>query len=114
MSKAMPELITMEQALRQSKGNGRTLEDIKANYAETVKEVEAKYGPHVPSIYLHLLPKKRGRPKNGAAADPVKIKSVKMSPDFWDELQALAARQGITLHNAIRAALVEYVARKHA
>jgi ribosomal protein S12 methylthiotransferase accessory factor YcaO len=45
---------------------------------------------------------------------PVKQKVVKMPPDFWDELQGLAARQGITLHNAIRAALVEYVARKHA
>jgi hypothetical protein len=102
----------MEEALRESAGKAPTINEIQANYPQIVEEMEAKYGPHVPSIYLHLLPK-RGRPKAGEAPEPVQTKSVKMPPAFWADLQGIAGKHGLTLHAAIRAALMEWVSKRH-
>jgi predicted DNA-binding ribbon-helix-helix protein len=36
-----------------------------------------------------------------------------MPPAFWQELKVLAEKNGMTPHNAIRMALVEWAAKKH-
>ena len=107
-----PKFISEEEILRRST-NAPTLDHIQANYAQIVEEVEAKYGPQVPSLILHLQPSK-GRPKTGETVQPVVTKSIKMSPAYWDDLKSLAASDGMTLHSAIRTALIEYSERKHA
>jgi hypothetical protein len=113
MQKSQPEIITMDEALRESAGRAPTIKEIQANYQQIVEEVEAKYGPHVSSIYLHILPKK-GRPKAGDIVEPVQTKSVKMPPAFWADLQGAAREHGLTMHAAIRTALMEWVTKNHA
>jgi hypothetical protein len=109
-----PELIEMDEAIRRAKADpsAPTIGEMQARQAQTAKEVEAEYGPHVPSIYLHLLPR-RGRPKVGEPQEPVQTKSVRMPPVFWDEFRELAGKDGMTLHAAIRSALVDWVEKKH-
>lgn len=113
ITETLPKLITEDEMIRECKGKGQSLEYLQANYAQIVKEVEAEYGPHVPSIYLHLLPK-RGRPRSGEPVELVKTKSVRMPPAFWDEMQGLASNEGLTVHTAMRTALIEWVERRHA
>jgi hypothetical protein len=109
-----PELVTMEEAVRRAKADPATptIEEMQVRHPQAAKEAEAEYGPHVPSIYLHLLPR-RGRPKVGEPQEPVQTKSVRMSPVFWEEFRELAGRDGMTLHAAIRSALVDWVEKKH-
>ena len=106
------ELLTLEEAMAEAKGNGRSIEELRARYGQSVKEAEAEYGPDVPSVFLHLLPR-RGRPRADETVSPVKTKSVKMPPAFWDELQSLSQAKGMTTHAAIRSALLEWVERNH-
>jgi hypothetical protein len=101
-------IMTLAEALEDAKGKGRTIEEIQANYAQTVKEVEAEYGPHVPSLILHLLPKK-GRPKAGETVEPVKTKSIKMSPALWDKIGALASKRGLSVHALVKTVLLEFI-----
>ncbi|MCL1893285.1 MAG: hypothetical protein FWG02_03465 [Holophagaceae bacterium] len=110
--KILPKFVTEDEMFRECQGKGQTVEYIQANYAQIVKEVEEEMGPHVPSLYLHLLPEK-GRPKAGTKVQPVVSKTIKMSPAYWDDLKTLAAKDGISLHSAIRTALLEYSERKH-
>jgi len=105
-------LITLEEAIAESKGKAPSLDYIRANFGQIVKEVEAEMGPQVPSLYLHHLPK-RGRRKADDECDPVVGKTIKMSVAFWDDFKKVAAKEGVSLHSAIRTALLEYSKRKH-
>ena len=107
-----PELLTLEEAMAEAKGNGRSIEELIARHGQSAKECEEECGPDVPSVFLHLLPR-RGRPRADEAVPPVKTKSVKMPPAFWDELQSLSRAKGITIHAAMRSALLEWVERNH-
>jgi hypothetical protein len=115
MTTALPELITLDEAFNRVEADPNTLaiEELQARYFESVKECEEEYGPDVPSIYLHLLPR-RGRPKANEAVAPVQTKSVKMPPAFWNQFQTLSRSKGMTIHAAIRSALLEWVERNHA
>jgi len=55
----MPRLITLEEALAMAKAdpNTPTLEQLRADHDECVKEADELYGPHVSSFFLHLIPK---------------------------------------------------------
>ncbi|MCL1908969.1 MAG: ribbon-helix-helix domain-containing protein [Holophagaceae bacterium] len=111
----LPGNITLHEAIRRAKAdpNALTIEQLSARYEQSVREAEEEYGPHVPSLILHRLPQ-RGRPKNGKPVEPVKTKSVRMPPAFWDEMQRLASIEGLTVHSAMRTAMIEWVERKHA
>jgi hypothetical protein len=113
MTNAQTEIITLDQALAEARGKGRTVGELHARYEQSLQEAEAECGPQVPSLMLHLLPK-RGRPKMGEPIKPAKSKSIRMSPVFWDELQRLAVMEGLSLHTAMRAALLEWVGKRHA
>lgn len=52
---------------------------------------------------------KRGRPAKGVAVEPVEVKAVKMPPAFWKALEVAARKHGLTLHAAMRTALVEWL-----
>jgi macrodomain Ter protein organizer (MatP/YcbG family) len=104
-----PDFITLEDVLKDaSRAGAPTAAEIQANYAQIVEEVEALYGPDVPSLVLHLMPK-IGRPKNGEAVEPVKTKSIKMPPALWDKIGNLASKQGLTLHAYVRTVLIDAI-----
>ena len=107
------ELLTLEEAMAEAKEKGRSIEELRARYRQSVIEAEAECGPDVPSICLHLLPRK-GRPKANEAVAPVQTKSVKMPPAFWNQFQTLSRSKGMTIHAAIRSDLLEWVERNHA
>jgi len=105
---ALLKTITIEQALEETKGKGPTIAELEASYGQIVAEVEAEFPPDFP-----ILPK-RGRPKADSRVMTAKIKSVRMEPEFWDDLSMIANSQGLTIHAAMKIALIEYSERKHA
>ena len=110
------ELSTLEEAMAEAKGNGRSIEELIARHGQSAKECEEECGPDVPSVSIHQLPR-RGRPRRPRADEavpPVKTKSVKMPPAFRDELQSSSRAKGMTVHAAMRSASLEWVERNHA
>ena len=101
--------ITFEEAVQRAKEAGHTHDYVQANYAKVVAEVEAEYGPQVPAMVL-----RRGRPRKGEVAETVQVKSIKMTPDFWEAFEAQAENAGLNMHAAMRAALVEWADRHRA
>jgi hypothetical protein len=70
------------------------------------------FPPSISRAFPPRLPSpKRGRPPKGAKVEPVVVKAVKMPPDFWNALEVAARARGITLHAAMRAALVDWLGR---
>jgi hypothetical protein len=109
---------TLQEAIRRAKADPQALsaEQLSARHAQSVKEAEEECGPHVPSLILHLLPKK-GRPKAGEIVEPVKAKSIKMSPALWDKIGALASKHGLSVHAFIKTVLLDFIEkdeRRHA
>jgi len=101
--------ITLEEAIRRAQQDHHTHDYVQANYAKVVAEVEAEFGPQVPAMIL-----RRGRPRKGEVPAMVQVKSIKMTPDFWEAFQAQAEAAGMNLHAAMRAALVEWASRHRA
>jgi hypothetical protein len=101
--------ISLDEMIARARKDNHTHDFVQANYAQVVAEVETELGPQVPPITL-----RRGRPRKGETADTVQVKSVKMTPDFWISFQALAEADGMNMHAAMRAALVEWMARHQA
>ena len=52
-----------------------------------------------------------GRPKKGAPAAHSITKSVRFPDEVWKALEKRAKKQGITLHAALRKAIVEWLKR---
>ena len=53
----------------------------------------------------------RGRPKRGAETGPTVPKSVRLPEQVWERLAQRAREEGITLHAALRAAVIEWLNR---
>ena len=102
--------IALAEAMERASADPSALgaEELVARHAISAREAEAEYGPHVPPLCLP----RRGRPPAGASFDAAKSKAVKMPPAFWEKFQSVASREGLTVHGAIRAALLEYMDRK--
>ena len=111
MTDVLSKLTTMEEAIKRARNTGHTEEELQARYWQSVKEAEEDFPPDMPSLLLHLP--QRGRPKNGEVIEPVKTKSVKMPPAFWKDFQGIASNEGMTLHSAMRAALIEWAEKRH-
>ncbi len=92
-----------------SLGTGEPLETLKARHAADVAWAEAHRKESLArAVRIRIVP---GRPPKGEEA-PVQVKAVKMPPEFWDAFQAQAQEAGLTLHAAMRNALLEW-AGKH-
>jgi hypothetical protein len=65
--------------------------------------------PAVPVAPPGLPAPRRGRPAKGSVVEPVEVRAVKMPPAFWLALAAAARRRGLTLHGAMRTALVAWL-----
>ena len=53
----------------------------------------------------------RGRPKRGTETGPTVPRSVRFPPQLWELLDAKAKAEGLTLHAALRAAILEWARR---
>ena len=105
-SVAKPKYIAEEEMLRKAKGRALTAAEHYANYERIVAEAEAEFPPDFPPL------PKRGRPKAGSAAVAATPKSVRMESTFWDELSGIAGSKGLTVHAAMKVALIEYAQRE--
>lgn len=73
----------------------------KSSVEEMAKHAEEAYDVD------EILRRRGGRPAMGSA--PSSVESVRLSPELKRDLLERAAQQGVSLSEAIRAALQEYV-----
>jgi hypothetical protein len=66
--------------------------------------------PDEGTLRIRITP---GRPPRGQEA-PVQVKTVKMPVAFWESFQSKADAEGLTLHAAMRSALLEWAGRHQA
>lgn len=76
-------------------------ERLRKNFRKIAADADERFGPHV-SL-------RRGRPRKGEKATGTVAKSVKQTPGFWTAMAAKAKAKGLTLHEAMRQALREWV-----
>jgi hypothetical protein len=55
----------------------------------------------------------RGRPRKGEESGPTVPRSIRFPESIWKQIEKRAAAEGISLHAALRAAVLEWMA-KHA
>ncbi len=84
----------------------RSLADVLKNYELEVREAEQACGPQVPALLVGS-----GRPRKGQEPGEIQVKALKMPTLFWMQLARKAEAQGLSLHAAMRIALVEWAAR---
>lgn len=53
----------------------------------------------------------RGRPTKGSETGPTVPRSVRFPAKLWKELEAKAKSQGLSLHSALRAAILDWARR---
>ncbi len=53
----------------------------------------------------------RGRPRKGTETGPTVPRSVRFPAQLWKQLEAKAKAEGISLHSALRAAILEWAKR---
>ena len=53
----------------------------------------------------------RGRPRKGTETGPTVPRSVRFPPQLWKVLEAKAKAEGLTLHSALRTAILEWAKR---
>lgn len=92
-----------------SLGKGESVDILKARHSQDAAMAEAhKNEPLSGALRIRIVP---GRPPKGEEA-PVQVKAVKMPAAFWSSFQAQAQADSLTLHAAMRNALLEW-ADKH-
>lgn len=84
----------------------RALADVLENYAKEVQEIERDMGPQIPALLVGS-----GRPRKGQEPGEIQVKALKMPVPFWEQLAIKAKGQGVSVHAAMRMALVEWVSR---
>jgi hypothetical protein len=60
----------------------------------------------------HIMPlPRRGRPKKGEGPGPTTPRSVRFPIAVWERVEKKAKAKGLSLHAAIRTAIIEWVGR---
>jgi hypothetical protein len=77
------------------------VERLRKNFRKIAADADQRFGPHV-SL-------RRGRPRKGEKAIGTVAKTVKHTPGFWNAMTTKAKAKGLTLHEAMRQALREWV-----
>jgi len=57
---------------------------------------------------VHVRP---GRPRKGTETGPTEPRSIRFPAPVWKALETRAKAQGLTLHSALRAAIIEWASR---
>jgi hypothetical protein len=90
---------------------GESLEVVQKRHLEDVAWAEEhKDLPLEGDVRIRIRP---GRPPKGKEA-PVRVKAVKMPAAFWERFESQAEAAGLTLHAAMRSALLEWASRHRA
>jgi hypothetical protein len=53
----------------------------------------------------------RGRPRKGTETGPTVPRSVRFPAQFWKQLESKAQAEGMTLHSALRSAILDWAKR---
>ena len=77
------------------------VDGLRKNFQKIAADADQRFGPQV-SL-------RRGRPRKGEKATGTVAKTVKHTPGFWNAMAAKAKVKGLTLHEAMRQALREWV-----
>jgi hypothetical protein len=77
------------------------VEQLRKNFRKIAADADHRFGPHV-SL-------RRGRPRKGETATGTVAKTVKHTAGFWNAMAAKAKAKGLTLHEAMRQALRDWV-----
>lgn len=109
MNTQKPKAMTLEQILQTMPilPTGKTSterQELQAWGDETLEHPERWGNP------VHLSTRK-GRPKNGEEPVGTVTRTVRMPLDLWTYLEGKAHENGLSLHAAIRTALVEWATR---
>lgn len=93
--RSVEELVTSEKAAYTSP------QQLRANFRAIAADAAQRFGPHV-SL-------RRGHPAKGTKATGTVGKTVKHTAEFWKRMAVKAKARGLTLHEAMRQALGEWV-----
>ncbi len=93
--RSVKELVTSEHVAFTSP------QELRAHFSTIAADAEERFGPHV-SL-------RRGRPPKGEKATGTVGKTVKHTAEFWKRMGMKAKARGLTLHEAMRQALGEWV-----
>ncbi len=66
------------------------------------------YAARIAAEGIHVA---RGRPTKGTETGPTIPRSVRFPAKLWKELEAKAKARGLSLHSALRAAILEWAKR---
>jgi hypothetical protein len=92
----------------------RPKEPSKASLREIPKvdftAAKLRRNPHAAHVaaegIIHVRP---GRPKKGTETGPTEPRSIRFPAPVWELLEKRAKAQGLTLHSALRAAIIDWV-----
>jgi Ribbon-helix-helix protein, copG family len=93
----------------------RTREPSKASLREIpevdFEHVRVRRNPYAARIAAEGIHVSRGRPTKGTETGPTVPRSVRFPPKLWKELEAKAKARGMSLHSALRAAILQWAKR---
>lgn len=75
------------------------------------EHARVRRNPYAARIAAEGIHVSRGRPTKGTETGPTVPRSVRFPAKLWKELEAKAKGQGLSLHSALRAAILEWAKR---
>lgn len=107
--KSIAREMTWEEFFKENPGE--PLEVLQKRHSKDLAWAEAhKNAPIEGGVRIRIKP---GRPPKGQEA-PVRVKAVKMPVAFWENFESQAEAAGLTLHAAMRSALLEWASKHRA
>jgi hypothetical protein len=99
----------MKKAHRHEDPSGVALREMPEVDFETSKVRRNPYAKRIAAEgIVHLRP---GRPRKGEESGPTIPRSIRFPARVWKRLEKRAKAEGITLHAALRAAIIEWAGR---
>jgi hypothetical protein len=93
------------KAREPSKASLREIPEVDFEHARVRRN---PYAARIAAEGIHVT---RGRPPKGTETGPTVPRSVRFPAKLWKELEAKAKAQGLSLHSALRAAILEWAKR---
>jgi hypothetical protein len=93
------------KAREPSKASLREIPEVDFEHARVRRN---PYAARIAAEGIHVT---RGRPTNGTESGPTVPRSVRFPAKLWKELEAKAKAQGMSLHSALRAAILDWAKR---
>ncbi len=95
----------VSKAREPSKASLREIPEVDLEHARV------RRNPYAARIAVEGIHVARGRPIKGTETGPTVPRSVRFPAKLWKELEAKAKAQGLSLHSALRAAILEWAKR---